>query len=504
MLKFSAVADDLKGATADDVVVLPLFAGALDDARSIVGRSIGEAIVHALTGANFTGEKVGDTCMLRGIAVGASAGVLVVGLGKVPEGKKRLEAVQLRTAGAAVAAALEKTKQTTLRLALKGVRGRALTAAQSVAFAGGIIQRAYRFDVFRTLKEDEKPTLQQVIAHHLQGEALNAEFALREQPLLHGLTTMRDLGNTPANVLFPVAYAERVEKLKAAGVKITVLDEKAIADAKMGALLGVAQGSVRAPRVVVLEYKDKGHTQAPVALVGKGVCFDSGGISIKPATDMENMIYDMSGSAAVVGAVEALARAKAPVHVVGIIGLVENMPDANAQRPGDIVTAASGTTIEVLNTDAEGRLVLCDLLHYVQKHHQPRMVVDIATLTGAIVVALGTEYAGLFANDDTLAEALLASGRETGDKVWRLPLGEAYNKQLKSRFADVANISTTGRGGGSITAACFLQRFINEGVDWAHVDIAGTAYGKTAEDVRSAGSSGFGVRLLEDFVRRVS
>ena len=504
MLQLTSVSDDLKSAGPDDVLVVPLFAAALEDARALIGRSVGEALLRAMHGSGFKGDKAGEVCVVRAPAGSDAAAVIAVSLGKAPEGKKRPAATDLRKAGAAAAAALEGVKQSTARVALKGVRGRALSAKEAVTFAGGLVQRAYRFDAFRNLKDDEKPKLKTVVLHHPQGEAVQVEYAAHELPLLHGLTTMRDLGNTPANILFPSEYADRLGKLQAAGVKITVLDETALAKEKMGALLGVAQGSVRPPRVVILEYKDKGYKNPPIALVGKGVCFDSGGISIKPSADMENMIYDMSGSAATVGAVEALARAKAAVHVIGIIGLVENMPDGNAQRPGDIVTSASGKTIEVLNTDAEGRLVLCDLLHYVQEKYQPGVIIDIATLTGAIVVALGTEYAGLFANDDALADALIAAGRETGDKVWRLPLEEVYDKQLKSKFADVANISTAGRGGGSITAACFLQRFIREGVRWAHVDIAGTAYGKTAEGVRSAGSSGFGVRLLENAVRRLS
>ncbi len=267
----------------------------------------------------------------------------------------------------------------------------------------------------------------------------------------------------------------------------------------MGALLGVAQGSVRPPRLLVMRWNGTGDDAArPVCLVGKGVTFDSGGISLKPGPGMEDMKWDMGGAAAVAGAMRSLASRKAKAHVIGICGLVENMPDANAQRPGDIVTSMSGQTIEVLNTDAEGRLVLCDALHWAQKTYAPDTIVDLATLTGAMIVALGHEYGGLFSNDDSLADALFAAGQETGDKLWRFPLAPAYDKLLDSPIADIKNIGP--RQAGSITAAQFLQRFIEPGVKWAHLDIAGMVFSDKDGPTWAKGATGYGVRLLDRFI----
>jgi len=278
-----------------------------------------------------------------------------------------------------------------------------------------------------------------------------------------------------------------------------VLDDKDMAALGMGALLGVAQGSRRPARLLVMKWDGTGGSQErPVALVGKGVTFDTGGISIKPAAGMEDMKWDMGGAGAVAGAMKALAGRKAKAYVVGVCGLVENMPDGNAQRPGDIVTSMSGQTIEVLNTDAEGRLVLCDALHWVQEKYNPEYVVDLATLTGAIIVSLGSEYAGLFSNSDELADKLTAAGKASGDPLWRFPLSKAYDKMIDSPIADMKNIG--GKGAGSITAAQFLGRFIKDGVKWAHLDIAGTVWADKAGPVWDKGATGFGVRLLDRFV----
>jgi leucyl aminopeptidase len=287
--------------------------------------------------------------------------------------------------------------------------------------------------------------------------------------------------------------------LKELGVEISVLDDKDMAALGMGALLGVAQGSRRPARLLVMKWDGTGGTQErPVALVGKGVTFDTGGISIKPAAGMEDMKWDMGGAGAVAGAMKALAGRKAKAYVVGVCGLVENMPDGNAQRPGDIVTSMSGQTIEVLNTDAEGRLVLCDALHWVQEKYNPEYIVDLATLTGAIIVSLGSEYAGLFSNSDELADKLTAAGKASGDPLWRFPLSKAYDKMIDSPIADMKNIG--GKGAGSITAAQFLGRFIKDGVKWAHLDIAGTVWADKPGPVWDKGATGFGVRLLDRFV----
>jgi leucyl aminopeptidase len=303
--------------------------------------------------------------------------------------------------------------------------------------------------------------------------------------------------NEPPNVLYPEEFARRASQLRKIGVGIDILDVKAMTKLGMGALLGVGQGSARPSRTVIMRWNGGKKGEQPVAFVGKGVCFDTGGISIKSAGGMEDMKGDMGGAACVVGLMHALAARKAKVNVVGAIGLVENMPDGNAQRPGDIVTSMSGQTIEIINTDAEGRLVLADVLWYVAHKFKPKFMVDLATLTGAIMVALGVEHAGLFSNNDQLSERLTKVGMETGERVWRMPLGPEYDKQIDSQFADMKN--TGGRHGGSITAAQFLQRFVDD-TPWAHLDIAGTAMGAPKSDINQSWGSGFGVRLLDRLV----
>jgi leucyl aminopeptidase len=312
-----------------------------------------------------------------------------------------------------------------------------------------------------------------------------------------GVVWARDLINEPANVLYPGEFARRASGLRKLGVVVEVLDVPAMRKLGMGAILGVGQGSAHEPKVVVMRWNAGKRGADPIAFIGKGVCFDSGGISIKPAASMEDMKGDMAGAACVVGLMHALAVRKAKVNAVGVIGLVENMPDGKAQRPGDIVTSMSGQTIEIINTDAEGRLVLADMLYYVNKRFKPRFMINLATLTGAIIVALGQEYAGLFSNDDKLVERLTKAGDETGERVWRMPLGPEYDKIIDSKFADVKN--SGGRSAGSITAAQFLQRFVNK-TPWAHLDIAGTALGSPQTDINKSWSSGWGVRLLDRLV----
>ena len=307
----------------------------------------------------------------------------------------------------------------------------------------------------------------------------------------------RDLVNEPANVLYPGEFARRASGLTKLGIAVEVLDVAAMKKLGMGALLGVGQGSAHELKVVIMRWNGGKRGADPVAFIGKGVCFDSGGISIKPAAGMEDMKGDMAGAACVVGLMRALAVRKAKVNAVGAIGLVENMVDGKAQRPGDIVKTMSGQTIEIINTDAEGRLVLADVLHYVNKRFKPKFMINLATLTGAIIVALGQEYAGMFSNDDKLAERLTKSGDATGERVWRMPLGPEYDKMIDSKFADMKN--TGGRWAGSITAAQLLQRFVNK-TPWAHLDIAGTAMGSPQTDINKSWASGWGVRLLERLV----
>jgi leucyl aminopeptidase len=305
------------------------------------------------------------------------------------------------------------------------------------------------------------------------------------------------------NVLYPESYAERiVDALDPLGIDVEVIGEREMRNLGMGALLGVGQGSARESKLVVMKYQGGASDQDPVCFVGKGVTFDTGGISLKPAPGMEDMKYDMGGSAAVVGAMKALALRSAKVNAVGIVGLVENMPGGNAQRPGDVVTTMSGQTAEVLNTDAEGRLVLCDCIWYLQENFKPDCIIDLATLTGAIVVSLGHTYAGLFANDDDLAEKLTKSSLKTNEKLWRMPLHKDYDAMIKSQVADVANIGDTKGAAGSATAAHFIGRFIKDGAKWAHLDIAGMAWDKKGNNpICPKGAIGFGVRLLNQFVK---
>jgi leucyl aminopeptidase len=299
-------------------------------------------------------------------------------------------------------------------------------------------------------------------------------------------------------VIYPESLADRCKRLSAFGVKVEVLDEKQMAKLGMGALLGVAQGSIRPPRLLVMRWNGGKAGAKPVALVGKGITFDTGGISIKPALGMESMKWDMGGAGAVAGTMKALAARKAKVNVIGVCALAENMPDGNAQRPGDVVTSMSGQTIEVINTDAEGRLVLADAMTWVQREAKPEVMVDLATLTGAMIISLGHEYGGMFSNDDGLAGQLSAASLATGDKLWRFPMGEAYNKIMDSQIADMKN--SASREGGSITAACFLERFVEEGVKWAHLDIAGMVWSDKANHLYDKGATGYGVALLERWI----
>ena len=373
-----------------------------------------------------------------------------------------------------------------------------LSAQAAAEAAYGATLRNWRMDKYRTkLADTSKPSVEALSVAGASAEA--AALWSRYAAIADGVALTKELVTEPANIIYPESFVERCKHLADLGVEITILDDKQMAELGMGALLGVAQGSRRPARLLAMKWDGTGGAQArPVAFVGKGVTFDTGGISIKPAAGMEDMKWDMGGAGAVAGVMKALAGRKAKAHVVGICGLVENMPDGNAQRPGDIVTSMSGQTIEVLNTDAEGRLVLCDALHWTQETYNPEYIVDLATLTGAIIVSLGSEYAGMFTNDDGLADKLTAAGKASGDPLWRFPLSKAYDKMIDSPIADMKNIG--GKGAGSITAAQFLQRFIKDGVKWAHLDIAGTVWADKPGAVWDKGATGFGVRLLDRFV----
>lgn len=378
------------------------------------------------------------------------------------------------------------------------IDGANLSAKAAAEAAYGATLRNWRMDKYRTkLAETSKPTVESLTVSGAPAEARTLWTTY--DAIAQGVALTKELVTEPANIIYPESFVERCRHLADLGVEISVLDDKQMAELGMGALLGVAQGSRRPARLLVMKWDGTGGKQErPVALVGKGVTFDTGGISIKPAAGMEDMKWDMGGAGAVAGAMKALAGRKAKAYVVGVCGLVENMPDGNAQRPGDIVTSMSGQTIEVLNTDAEGRLVLCDALHWVQENYNPEYIVDLATLTGAIIVSLGSEYAGLFSNSDELADKLSAAGKASGDPLWRFPLSKAYDKMIDSPIADMKNIG--GKGAGSITAAQFLGRFIKDGVKWAHLDIAGTVWADKPGPVWDKGATGFGVRLLDRFV----
>ncbi|AUW60294.1 leucyl aminopeptidase [Sphingobium sp. SCG-1] len=390
----------------------------------------------------------------------------------------------------------------TARLATSGAANVAVefplgaTGKSAARLAFGARLRGWRIDTYRTRQpEKAKPTLKSVTI--VSGEG-SAEWAALSA-VADGVALTRELVSEPANIIYPESFVERCQHLTDLGIEITILDENQMAEFGMGALLGVAQGSPRKPRILAMRWDGTNGAQTkPVAFVGKGVTFDTGGISLKPGAGMEDMKWDMGGAGAVAGAMKALAGRKAKAHIVGICGLVENMPDGNAQRPGDIVTSMSGQTIEVLNTDAEGRLVLCDVITWTQKQFAPEIIVDLATLTGAMMVALGDQHGGLFANDDGLAQDLAEAGTAVGETLWRFPMSDAYNKLIDSPIADMKNIGP--RFAGSITAAQFIKRFVNEGVKWAHLDIAGMVWADKPGAVWDKGATGYGVRLLDRLV----
>ena len=420
-----------------------------------------------------------------------AARVLIAGVGK----KTSVSDLGWQKAAATLVKRLLTSGAKSLSIVGAPDRGVAANLAFGARLAG------YRFDQYRlNLKPEKKPTLGTVSVVTDSAAGARSDYA----PLAakaEGIEFARDLVSEPPNVLHPESYADRIEELSELGLEIEVLDVAAMTKLGMGSLIGVGQGSVRGSRLVVMKWmggKDK--KAAPVALVGKGVTFDTGGISLKPGPGMQDMKGDMGGSAAVVGAMMAIAKRKAKANVVGLVGLVENMPDGNAQRPGDIVRAAAGKTIEIQNTDAEGRLVLCDVLWYAQKKFNPKAVVDLATLTGAIIISLGNEHAGVFSNSDDLVAKLTAAGKAEGEPVWRLPLGPGYDRQIDSEVADMRNIGNAGNA-GSITAAQFLQRFIDDGRAWAHLDIAGTAW-KPGNDnpLEPTWATGWGVRILDRMI----
>jgi leucyl aminopeptidase len=461
------------------------------NSRRVLG-SADQLVRRAAAAERFTGKQ--GTALDIAAPAGLSAPKLVVvGVGKAAKLQRRDYA---KLGGIALGKVPNSADEATI---VAEFPSGALRPEQAAELALGMRLRGYIFDRYKTKrKEGEDPQAKTTITVAVSNVAAAKKAWTLRQPLAEGVVLARDLVHEPANVLYPAELARRCGSLKKLGVAVDVLDVPAMTKLGMHSLLGVGQGSAHESRLVVMRWNGGKKGTPPLAFIGKGVCFDTGGISIKPASSMEDMKGDMAGAAAVVGLMHALAGRKARVNAVGAIGVVENMPDGKAQRPGDIVTSMSGQTIEIINTDAEGRLVLADVLWYVAKKFKPKFMIDLATLTGAIIVALGHENAGMFANDEKLAEHLIRAGAASGEKVWRMPLAPEYDRIMDSKFADVKNAG--GRHAGAITAAQFLQRFVADKTPWAHLDIAGTAMGSPQTDTNKSWGSGFGVQLLDQLV----
>ncbi len=473
----------------------------LSPSAETLDKAAGGTLSRAVKQGRFTGKK-GQILDLVAPGGLRNSRVLLVGLGKT----KDLKDLDLENLGGSVAARMGATGEPGVTLMVDALEGAAHESAErAVRYALGARLRAYRFDKYKTKeKPADKPGLKSVTVMVANPAAAKRAFAAHEK-VAEGVAFTRDLVSEPANVIFPKSLVAEAKKLVKLGVTVQVLGEREMRRLGMGALLGVGQGSARESQLLVMQWKGagaaRGKKAGPIAFVGKGVTFDTGGISIKPAGGMEDMKWDMGGAGVVTGLMRALAGRKAKVNAVGICALAENMPSSSAQRPGDIVTSMSGQTIEVINTDAEGRLVLADALWYVQEKFKPSAIVDLATLTGAIIVALGHDYAGLFSNNDKLSDQLTAAGKSVGEPVWRMPLaapGESYDKAINSQAADMKNVGN--RAGGSITAAQFLQRFVKKGTPWAHLDIAGTTWSSKDTPTVPKGGTGFGVRLLDRWV----
>jgi len=471
---FPAIVFATKAAGDDKDIILSPTARKLDDTTGgVLKRAMDEAEFKAGSGSS--------------LAIRAAEGTILL-IGKNAEQTSARDHEDL---GGHIFVAMGKAQISNATLMLDDA-----VADWAAEVAHGAMLASYTFSHYFT--KGEKATPRQYSLTMASADAGKAETAFaRLQEKTEGIFLARDLVTEPANILYPASFAERCLALRDQGIEVEILDEDAMRKEGMHLLLSVGQGSRRESRMVVMRWNGGAKDEKPVALVGKGVCFDTGGISIKPAAGMEDMKWDMGGAAAVTGAMRAIGGMKLKRNVVGLIGLVENMPDGEATRPGDVVTSMSGQTVEIINTDAEGRLVLADVLTYALRHVKPEKMVNLATLTGAIIVSLGKEHSGLFSNNDEVADGLIRAGLDTGEKTWRMPLGEEYDKLLKSHIADMKNIG--GRWGGSITAACFLERFV-EGVPWAHIDIAGMAWSEKSRPTVPTGGTGYGVRLLTRWI----
>ncbi|WPY00611.1 Leucyl aminopeptidase [Candidatus Trichorickettsia mobilis] len=446
----------------------------------------------------FSGKAGQSKILTTTNKAGAVKHLIILGIGD----ESKLKASCLEELGGKVLSLANSTKAVSIGIMLTGKIGDFQCEVAAALLSSGILLASYQFDSYFTKKKDEDKNSINSVEILVDDIAVAEKLFIEKKAIATGVFSARNYISEPPNILYPASYAEMIQnELEPLGIKVEIYGEREMRNFGMGALLGVGQGSQNESKLVVMQYfGESDHNIAPIALVGKGVTFDSGGISIKPAAGMGDMKYDMAGSAAVVGTIKALVLRKAKVNVVGVIGLVENMPSGNAQRPSDIVKTMSGQTAEVLNTDAEGRLVLADAIWYTQDRFKPKCVIDLATLTGAIVVALGNVYAGCFANNEELASQLIKAGDQVNEKLWRMPLHKDYDKMLKSDIADMANISG-GNGAGSSTAAHFIGRFVNESTAWAHLDIAGVAWEKNGKAICPKGAVGYGVRLLNQFIQ---
>jgi leucyl aminopeptidase len=469
-----------------------LHARLVNQGAAITG--LDTALVEGAAASAFTG-RAGQ--LFEGFAPVGSAvkRIALAGTGEVGAADRR---ANCERAGAALTAKYLVSGESTMVLDLSHAL---LSAEDAAAVLLALRLRGWRHDKYRTrLPADKRPSLTTV---HVTGAPAGTEAAWeREAALAKGVEFTRDLITEPANIIYPASFVAACEEAFAGtGAQITVLGEDDMAELGMGALVGVGLGSERESKLLAIRWNGGAAGDKPTVFVGKGVTFDTGGISLKPGPGMEDMKWDMGGAGAVAGAMLALVTRKAKANIVAVMGLVENMPDGKAQRPGDIVTTMSGQTVEVLNTDAEGRLVLCDAIHWAQEQFDPARIVDLATLTGAMIISLGNEYGGMFANDDTLAAQLTAAGQTSGDKLWRMPLGANYDKLIDSPVADMKNIGP--REAGSITAAQFIKRFVKDSTPWAHLDIAGMVWSNKPGHTWDKGATGYGVRLLDQFVRDV-
>ncbi len=481
-------------AFAGNVAVLVAADKQLLATAQTVDAASGGAVARAFEGGRFTGAK-GQTLTVLGHS-GDIARLLLLGVGK----GKELDARAAEGLGGVIAAEANAAGHTAVTVVVDPVKGCRLTPAQIAAhIALGVRLRSYRFDKYKTKDKPEQKLSLQHLTIVLAGPADARKAYAQLEPVVDAVFLTRDLVSEPPNVLYPVEFARRAKELTKLGVKVEILGEAEMKKLGMETLLAVGQGSARDSQLLVMTWMNGPKGQAPVALIGKGVCFDTGGISLKPAAGMEDMKWDMGGAGAVTGAMRLIAGRKAKANVVAVCALVENMPDGNAQRPGDVVKSMSGQTVEVINTDAEGRLILCDAMWYAQEKFKPQAMVELSTLTGAIIVALGHERAGLFCNNTQLSNRLRAAGAGIGEKLWRMPLGPKYDKLIDSEIADMRNVGG-GRDGGSITAAQFLQRFVQDGVAWAHIDIAGVAWSGKGDVTTPKGATAYGVRLLDRLI----